>query len=74
MLNDILVIFLYLFIQFLFIYSDVNECLGDHSCSQECVNTLGTYTCTCNPGYGLLSDKKYCAREYAYQNQLDQFT
>ena len=34
--------------------SDVDECVdGTHQCSSDavCVNTEGSYNCTCNPGY-----------------------
>ena len=40
---------------------DQNECLGNHECQHDCVNTVGSYHCTCRPGYQLISDKKTCA-------------
>jgi len=34
--------------------SDINECATRTSgCSQLCNNSIGSYTCGCNPGYGL---------------------
>lgn len=41
--------------------SDVNECLK-HSdgCSQNCRNTVGSFYCYCNEGYGLDMDQKTC--------------
>jgi hypothetical protein len=38
--------------------TDVNECFeGQHNCDQQantvCSNTLGSYTCDCQAGYGL---------------------
>ena len=31
---------------------DTNECmLNNGECSQKCVNTLGSYNCSCNTGY-----------------------
>ncbi|KAG5677774.1 hypothetical protein PVAND_007505 [Polypedilum vanderplanki] len=30
---------------------DINECGGEHSCQQECVNTIGSYRCDCYAGY-----------------------
>ena len=32
--------------------SDIDECAnGTHHCDQICINTLGSYTCSCNFGY-----------------------
>jgi hypothetical protein len=42
--------------------TEVDECSWpDHGgCEQRCVNTLGSYTCACDPGYELAADKKTC--------------
>ena len=41
--------------------SDYNECQLDcHGCAHECVNTYGSYKCTCRVGYELESDKHNC--------------
>nr|XP_004663973.2 matrilin-4 isoform X2 [Jaculus jaculus] len=32
----------------------------DHGCQHQCVNTPGTFHCTCDPGYKLAADKKNC--------------
>ncbi|XP_041471621.1 mucin-4-like [Lytechinus variegatus] len=41
---------------------DFNECGNEdaNDCNQTCVNTLGSYTCSCNPGYVLSLDQKTC--------------
>ena len=45
--------------------SDVDECQragGNRSdCAQLCVNTVGSYTCSCKRGYELANDAKTCA-------------
>ena len=38
---------------------DVDECSG-HPCSQVCTNTLGSYKCSCLPGYVLSPDLASC--------------
>ena len=47
---------------------DINECLGDHPCQQECVNLEGSYKCACLDGWsldGLPDDNPTnCVREY----------
>ena len=37
---------------FLF-YADINECDESNNCHEnaQCTNTVGNYTCSCNPGY-----------------------
>ncbi|KAH9505773.1 hypothetical protein Btru_055750 [Bulinus truncatus] len=30
---------------------DINECSGNQTCQQKCINTLGSYYCSCNSGY-----------------------
>ena len=43
-------------------YTDTDECAtGTHSCSADamCINTEGSYNCTCNPGY--IGDGRVCS-------------
>ena len=35
--------------------SDIDEC-ENYPCSQNCHNTLGSYTCSCRTGYSLLDE------------------
>lgn len=49
-------------------YLDVNECENDPCRGKgHCVNTFGSYTCQCFPGYRLLitQNKKICQGEQA---------
>ena len=40
---------------------DINECaLVDNRCSHDCVNTPGSYHCTCKNGYYLSNDSHTC--------------
>lgn len=45
-----------------FLLTEMDECsLPDNGgCEQHCENTLGSYKCTCEPGYELTADKKSC--------------
>ena len=41
--------------------SDINECTtGDNSCDQECINTVGSFVCSCIEGYALNEDGVTC--------------
>ncbi|XP_058015730.1 epidermal growth factor-like protein 7 isoform X1 [Ahaetulla prasina] len=41
--------------------TDVDECAtGKHGCRQLCINTAGSYRCTCHPGYELQADGQTC--------------
>ena len=41
--------------------ADINECaVQNGNCSQLCVNTNGSYYCSCYPGYRLNQDNKTC--------------
>ncbi|XP_030063503.1 epidermal growth factor-like protein 7 [Microcaecilia unicolor] len=41
--------------------TDVDECSsGSHACGHQCVNTAGSYQCTCLEGYRLSADGKSC--------------
>ena len=40
---------------------DINECNENlDNCDQTCVNTNGSFTCQCNIGYILESDRHTC--------------
>ena len=40
---------------------DTDECdIGTNSCEQNCQNTVGSYTCSCRPGYSLNANGKTC--------------
>lgn len=40
---------------------DVDECSRRQSgCSQICINTKGSYKCSCEKGYALAQDGKSC--------------
>ena len=44
---------------------DIDECMRDiDGCSHGCVNTEGSYYCTCPTGYELSNDNRACAGEY----------
>ncbi|XP_053373366.1 uncharacterized protein LOC123544865 [Mercenaria mercenaria] len=43
-----------------FCTTDIDECSDGTKCSQNCVNTYGSYRCSCNNGYSLLSDGYSC--------------
>lgn len=38
---------------FVFGFSDIDECRGNHSChvNASCTNTIGSHVCECHPGY-----------------------
>ncbi|CAL1534782.1 unnamed protein product, partial [Lymnaea stagnalis] len=39
---------------------DINECSSEHSCTQICTNTVGSYICSCNEGYIYNSTTNTC--------------
>ena len=42
-------------------FPDINECAEETDrCSQNCQNTVGSYTCSCNAGYRLDGDGFTC--------------
>ena len=43
-----------------YIHADINECNGDHVCDHDCTNVDGSFMCSCDPGYELLSDNRTC--------------
>ena len=39
---------------------DVDECLGVNDCHQICINTVGSFNCSCLDGFILLDDGLLC--------------
>lgn len=56
------------------LHADVNECVQEiHGCSQKCHNTLGNYTCSCQPGFILNADNTTCdfiGGQYTYHPKV----
>ena len=45
----------------MYILSDINECQKNNGgCSDQCVNTEGSYECVCPSGYKVQADQKTC--------------
>ena len=45
----------------IFVSLDINECSqGISGCSQQCINTIGSYECGCITGYYLASNNRTC--------------
>ena len=45
----------------LYIQIDIDECAeGTDRCTQNCHNTVGSYTCSCNVGYNLNANGWRC--------------
>ncbi|XP_061656467.1 epidermal growth factor-like protein 7 [Syngnathoides biaculeatus] len=42
--------------------TDVDECTAQHPCSQMCVNTPGSFRCSCREGFALAEDARTCRR------------
>ena len=41
--------------------SDQDECLVNNGgCQYHCINTVGSYTCSCNDGFSLSKDRHNC--------------
>ena len=44
--------------------ADIDECkLDSDQCAQTCINTIGSYTCSCSEGYLLNGDRRGCSGE-----------
>jgi fibulin 1/2 len=45
----------------LFSFADINECTeGTDQCAQNCHNSIGSYTCSCDAGYTLNANGRGC--------------
>ena len=54
---------------FFFLSPDIDECNDDalNVCEQQCTNTVGGFTCSCNKGYNVdPSDPNKCVGMYSY--------
>ena len=45
---------------FVSVPSDDNECDNSSPCEQNCNNTIGSYSCSCDEGYSLATDLHGC--------------
>jgi len=46
------------------VFIDLDECVEElHRCQQVCENTLGSYRCSCSPGFQLSPDRTSCSGE-----------
>ena len=53
------------------ITSDLNECsTGNGGCLQLCINSIGSYRCSCRPGFVLNSDNRTCSGMHLIQHVL----
>ncbi|XP_068577904.1 latent-transforming growth factor beta-binding protein 2-like [Cebidichthys violaceus] len=49
---------------------DINECLLPGLCKNaECINSKGSYRCTCKPGFLLDADRSHCVSDKAVSDQ-----
>ena len=50
-----------------FFFSEIDECSeGISSCNMQCVNTIGSYYCSCFLGFQLMSDNYTCEGKVNY--------
>ena len=55
-----------------FFLPDVNECAeGTNNCNQECMNTPGSYECSCRPGYTLDTNMRDCIGKGRHSHRWD---
>ena len=48
-------------------HTDIDECaLGTNGCNQYCINTIGSYLCTCYIGYQISLNHRICVGKTIY--------
>ena len=54
----------YIYIYYIYGFSDIDECKGNHSChvNATCTNTNGSFVCECQPGFN--GNGKKCTGEF----------
>ena len=60
--KEVLIAIYFVFTQiFLHSCTDINECSTNNGgCAHSCVNTQGSFTCSCRSGFQLASDGRGC--------------
>lgn len=58
---------LFIFVHYL---SDIDECANVDTCSQICINQIGSYKCQCEEGYQVDPATKACKATGKYQLSL----
>ena len=49
-------------------FADINECRDRNGgCSDLCINTPGSFSCGCDPGYVLLPDHRSCGGKHTHR-------
>ena len=49
-----------------FKFADINECDDLNDCEQLCMNTEGSYSCSCTMGFDLADDGRKCNGTYQH--------
>jgi len=47
-------------------FSDINECSGNHTCDHACADTHGSFVCSCDDGFDLQSDGRTCIGKFNF--------
>ena len=67
MIGDFLQLqFFFFFLSYVYDFTDINECKGNHSChvNATCMNTLGSHVCQCHAGY--TGNGQNCSGEFDF--------
>ena len=55
----------------LFLHIDILECLvNEGGCEQNCMNTIGSFVCSCDDGYTLNDDERTCTGRFFLKSSL----